>query len=532
MRRSHRFLAARARAGLRDGLLAVFLLMLLACGRQHARPAELEKTSETEDLLRSYPPGPWRLARHELNGVFLTLSHVLVGHEGSQSGEHSELRAPGWSAERPARRSRDEARALAASIAARARSAPNQFDALAREYSDDLTNRERGGSLGTWCAADLPPTFLDALNIMQPGEISRVVETALGFHILQRRPTPPESKIAARRIVVSHRSAAVILQRRNVPIERDRDEAERLAKRIAAEASADPERFQQLVELYSDHADALRGGDFGVWSNHERSPRLAPRYREVDAIAALKVGEVSDPIEGDEGFNIFLRTEAAARPLLAVTYLRVSFDARAPAGTVDKQQLPLFPADVRPLLQGRTRDFDKLQRKYCCNTMTQWRQGRGDPRVEQLIGALDVGDVTPRPLQIGKNTFEFFKRVAPELEQAVPHATSELPRSTAPDVDAIVGRVQRGNDVSAFVQSLQKVYGEGLGLRLDPEKQRQCSIILSRFAEDVRTRPATERMATLNDARGRLKAVLSPQEYADLQANVRSELTRTLMGAR
>ena len=64
--------------------------------------------------------------------------------------------------------------------------AGESFADLVTEYSQDQDTVETGGELG-WLAQDqmgVVPTLVDAALALEPGEISEVIETYLGFHIL------------------------------------------------------------------------------------------------------------------------------------------------------------------------------------------------------------------------------------------------------------------------------------------------------------------------------------------------------------
>ena len=58
------------------------------------------------------------------------------------------------------------------------------FVALARQYSEG-PSAERGGLLGTFKANELLPGFDEATASLQPGEISDVVRTRVGLHIVR-----------------------------------------------------------------------------------------------------------------------------------------------------------------------------------------------------------------------------------------------------------------------------------------------------------------------------------------------------------
>jgi peptidyl-prolyl cis-trans isomerase C len=78
---------------------------------------------------------------------------------------------------------RQKARQRAEELAKRAKNGED-FAALAREHSDDGT-REQGGELPWIQRGQTLPPFEQAAFALQPGQVSDVVETPLGFHVIQ-----------------------------------------------------------------------------------------------------------------------------------------------------------------------------------------------------------------------------------------------------------------------------------------------------------------------------------------------------------
>src|SRR4051812_9693570 len=85
---------------------------------------------------------------------------------------------------------RDSVRRRAESIRPQVTNA--NFGDMAKKYSAD-GSAQRGGSLGAFRREDMVKPFSDAVAALRPGQISPLVETQFGFHIVQR-PTYAEAK--------------------------------------------------------------------------------------------------------------------------------------------------------------------------------------------------------------------------------------------------------------------------------------------------------------------------------------------------
>jgi len=80
---------------------------------------------------------------------------------------------------------REKARAKAEKLLAEVKKSPGSFADIARKNSDDPGSAERGGDLDFFGRAAMVKPFEDAAFGLKPGEISGVVESDFGFHIIQ-----------------------------------------------------------------------------------------------------------------------------------------------------------------------------------------------------------------------------------------------------------------------------------------------------------------------------------------------------------
>jgi peptidyl-prolyl cis-trans isomerase C len=85
-------------------------------------------------------------------------------------------------------RARQKANDLSRQIAA-----GTSFAALARQHSSD-PSKEKGGDLGFVHRGRLHEEFEDALKTMRPGEVSGVIQSIYGFHLLRLAETRPAAQ--------------------------------------------------------------------------------------------------------------------------------------------------------------------------------------------------------------------------------------------------------------------------------------------------------------------------------------------------
>lgn len=72
--------------------------------------------------------------------------------------------------------------------------AGEKFQAVAKAVSE-APDKDRGGDMGMLPAPELPPFFLEAVAQMKPGDISGVLESSMGFHLIKLIETQASSDV-------------------------------------------------------------------------------------------------------------------------------------------------------------------------------------------------------------------------------------------------------------------------------------------------------------------------------------------------
>jgi len=175
--------------------------------------------------------------------------------------------------------------------------AGEDFVALVREFSDasDLAN---GGQLGLRTANRYPPLFLEATHKLGVGEISALVRSGAGFHILKVLERKSAGMPA---MTVTQSRARHILLRVSPQLSEAaaRDKLNEFKKSIMA-GKAD---FAELARANSQDASAAQGGDLG-WAN---PGMFVPEFEEV--MNRLAPGQISDPLVSRFGVHLIQLTE-------------------------------------------------------------------------------------------------------------------------------------------------------------------------------------------------------------------------------
>jgi len=169
------------------------------------------------------------------------------------------------------------------------------FRQIAATFSD-APDAEKGGSMGWRELAQLPTIFANAVKELKPGQVSGVLRSANGFHILRVN----ERRGQSAPLIVSQTHARHILIKTSELVS-ENDAKERLIKlKERLDNNAD---FAELARLRSEDASASRGGDLNWLSPGDTVPEFEK------AMDALKPGQISVPVRSPFGWHLIQVTE-------------------------------------------------------------------------------------------------------------------------------------------------------------------------------------------------------------------------------
>jgi peptidyl-prolyl cis-trans isomerase SurA len=183
-----------------------------------------------------------------------------------------------------------EAKRRRAEEALRAVKTGGDFGQVAAGFSD-ASDALRGGNLGWRPGARLPTVFAEQVRKMKPGEVSPVLRSASGFHIVKLIDKRGKNDA----LVVDQTHARHILVRvSELTSEADaKTKIDRLKDRLDSGA-----KFEELAKLNSEDGSAAKGGDLG-WLNPGDT---VGEFQ--DAMNKLAIGQISAPVRSPFGWHI------------------------------------------------------------------------------------------------------------------------------------------------------------------------------------------------------------------------------------
>lgn len=163
------------------------------------------------------------------------------------------------------------------------------FEELAQTYSDDEASAKRGGDLGLISRGDFVNEFESVAFQLKDGEISDIVQTQFGFHIIQMIERRGE-KIRTRHILIQV-----------LPTPEDEQRIIEELSEIREKALAGQD-FEELALQYSDDENVQK--DRGFLGTFETDKLVIPEFQKV--VNELQPGEISEPFKTEYGYHIVL----------------------------------------------------------------------------------------------------------------------------------------------------------------------------------------------------------------------------------
>lgn len=340
------------------------------------------------------------------------------------------------------------AKEKAEQLLADVKAAPSKFSALAKEQSQDPGSAANGGDLGMFARGMMVKPFDDAVFTMQVGQISDLVQTDFGYHIIKVTAVKP-SKVQP----LNEVSALI---------------AQRLRAQQAADKFAElAERFNDTVYEQSDSlqpAAELVGAKVvsGQWLSRDQQPSELWTAKVLEAVFS------EDAVKN--------KRNTAAVEVKPNTLL---------AAHVTIHQ----PASVRPFEQVATGIRQLLQRQAAIRA--------AEAQGKQVVAGLQAGEKNKLVWKTGlKLTRAQQSDVDPALSREIFLAATEKLPAYVGVADARIGyviaRIDSVKDVERidpakrerYMQQMRQVTGEALLSAYLADAKSGADITLKAFADE------------------------------------------------
>ncbi|NLR76522.1 peptidylprolyl isomerase [Leeia aquatica] len=164
------------------------------------------------------------------------------------------------------------------------------FAEVAAAYSN-AGNAMQGGQLGWRPGNRLPDIYVEVASKLDKGQLSTLVKTANGFHIIQLL----DKRQSNDALVVEQVHARHILIKTNEAV----SEGDAKARLVAIKERLDNGgKFEELARLHSEDSSASKGGDLG-WLNPGDT---VPEFEK--AMNTLSLNQVSGPVRSQFGWHL------------------------------------------------------------------------------------------------------------------------------------------------------------------------------------------------------------------------------------
>jgi peptidyl-prolyl cis-trans isomerase SurA len=250
------------------------------------------------------------------------------------------------------------------------------FGELAREYSDDKSVRYNKGDLGWFTVFGMVYPFETAVYDTPVGEISPIVRTRFGYHIIKvKDKRPAKGRIRTAHIMVLKPKGATEEQ-----LKKAREKVEEIQAKLEA-----GEDFNELAKQYSEDRRSARTGGMLPWFGV--GGKMIQEF-ESAAYTLDTVGQISGLVETSYGYHFIKLVDTD------------------PVGSFEEEKAGIANRISNSARASRSKDVlvDRLKKEY----KTKIHEKSLEALTEKVTDSIFYGTWNPsEALKMDKNILEF-----------------------------------------------------------------------------------------------------------------------------
>ncbi len=328
------------------------------------------------------------------------------------------------------------------------RQSPGKFAALAKQYSQDPGSATNGGDLGMFGRGAMVKPFEETVFLLKVGEISGLVQSDFGFHIIKLVAIKPSSTQALSEV------KGLIAQR--IKLQRASDKFAELAEKFSNAVYEQSDSLKPAAELANT---AVHGG---VWLSKGQS---ATEPWNEKALQAVFSEDVLKNKRNTTAIEVAPNTLLAARvtEYQAATVRPLSEVAEDIRNNLQRQQVLQAAAQQGKTSLGQLQGGEKVQVTWkAAQSITRAQHADLNQALAQLLFRADVGKL---PVYVGVE----------DAQQGYVIARIDAVKEVA---------VIEAGKLNRYAQQIRQITGEELLKAYLADTKKRADITMKDFAAD------------------------------------------------